>query len=65
MGGACGSQVGPVSPPLRLGQDVSPNMAKAVVHGGIVYISGQTDDKSAEDITGQTKGAAKSPARAQ
>mmetsp|Transcript_1927 Transcript_1927/g.4164 ORF Transcript_1927/g.4164 Transcript_1927/m.4164 type:complete len:143 (-) Transcript_1927:100-528(-) len=38
----------------RLGVDVLPTMSQAVIHNGIVYLSGQIDG-SAEDVTGQTK----------
>jgi len=37
----------------RLGTD-DPRMSRVVVHGGVVYISGQTDT-TADDIAGQTK----------
>ena len=39
---------------IRLGTDVLPTMSQAVVHNGIVYLSGQVDG-TAEDIVGQTK----------
>ena len=39
---------------VRLGVDVLPTMSQAVVHNGIVYLSGQIDGE-ADDVTGQTK----------
>jgi enamine deaminase RidA (YjgF/YER057c/UK114 family) len=39
---------------VRLGTDVLPTMSQAVVHNGIVYLSGQVDG-TAEDVVGQTK----------
>ena len=39
---------------VRLGVDVLPTMSQAVVHNGIVYLSGQIDG-TADDIKGQTK----------
>ncbi|KAL9183522.1 hypothetical protein ACHAXT_004378 [Thalassiosira profunda] len=39
---------------VRLGVDVLPPMSQAVVHNGIVYLSGQIDG-TAEDVVGQTK----------
>mmetsp|Transcript_9883 Transcript_9883/g.15852 ORF Transcript_9883/g.15852 Transcript_9883/m.15852 type:complete len:150 (+) Transcript_9883:63-512(+) len=38
----------------RLGTDVLPTMSQAVVHNGVVYLSGQVDG-TAEDLVGQTK----------
>ena len=38
----------------RLGTNVLPPMSQAVVHNGIVYLSGQVD-ATADDIEGQTK----------
>jgi len=39
---------------VRLGVDVLPTMNQAVIHNGIVYLSGQIDG-AADDIKGQTK----------
>lgn len=39
---------------VRLGADVLPPMSQAVIHNGIVYLSGQVDG-TADDVTGQTK----------
>ena len=39
---------------VRLGTDVLPPMSQAVVHNGIVYLSGQVD-ATADDVSGQTK----------
>ena len=39
---------------VRFGVDVLPTMSQAVVHNGIVYLSGQIDGE-ADDVTGQTK----------
>lgn len=39
---------------VRLGTDVLPPMSQAVVHNGVVYLSGQVD-RTAEDVSGQTK----------
>lgn len=39
---------------VRLGVDVLPPMSQAVIHNGIVYLSGQVDG-TADDVTGQTK----------
>ena len=39
---------------VRLGVDVLPTMSQAVVHNGIVYLSGQIYG-TADDIKGQTK----------
>ena len=37
---------------MRLGVDVLPPMSQAVVHNGIVYLSGQIDS-TADDVTGK------------
>lgn len=39
---------------VRLGVDVLPTTSQAVVHNGIVYLTGQIDG-TADDIKGQTK----------
>lgn len=39
---------------VRLGTDALPPMSQAVVHNGIVYLSGQVD-ATADDVSGQTK----------
>mmetsp|Transcript_36609 Transcript_36609/g.62336 ORF Transcript_36609/g.62336 Transcript_36609/m.62336 type:complete len:153 (-) Transcript_36609:1073-1531(-) len=39
---------------VRLGTDILPPMSQAVVHNGVVYLSGQIDG-TAEDVVGQTK----------
>jgi enamine deaminase RidA (YjgF/YER057c/UK114 family) len=39
---------------VRLGVDVLPPMSQAVIHNGIVHLSGQVDG-TADDVTGQTK----------